>query len=135
MQSRNPWTDLDEYFNDALENFRAEYAGSARRFAIDVEEDDAKYTIEADLPGIEKDCVRVTLHDRMLTIQVRDEGRSEKKEKNYVCKERWEGSASRTVTLPLATDEKDIEAGLRNGILKIEVKKHPESRTKKIDIH
>lgn len=129
-----PWSDLDDVFSEMLTNFKSEIRGKGGRFALDVEELDDKYVVEAEMPGVEKKNLDVTLQDRLLTIKVNESGQSEKKERNFVCKERWEGSSSRSITLPLATDSESVDANLKDGVLKVTVKKQAASRTKKIEI-
>ena len=128
------WSDIDEVFNDMLSNFKTNVAANGRTFALDVEEQDDRYVVEAEMPGAEKKNVDVTLQDHLLTIKLNEKGESEKKERNYVRKERWEGSASRSIGLPLSADSEAVEATLKDGMLKVVVKKLPASKTKKIAV-
>ncbi len=131
--SVRPWSDFEEFFTEMLPAFKSEAVGKGQ-FAIDVEELNDRYVIEAELPGVDKKNLEVTLQDRLLTIKVDESGQSEKKERNFVRKERWEGMASRSVMLPMAANSDGVEANLKDGILKVSVKKQPENGTKKIAI-
>lgn len=126
--------DLDDLFNEMLGNYKTDVVGEGRRITLDIEELNDKYVVEAEMPGIEKKNLDVTLHDRLLTIKVNESGQTEKKERNYVCKERWEGTASRSITLPYAADSDDVDAQLKDGVLRIVVKKQIENKTKKIQV-
>jgi len=126
-----PPLDIDDMFSDMLANFRGT---NGNRFALDVEELDDRYVVEAEMPGVDKKDVDVILQDHLLTIRLNEKGESEKKDKNYVCKERWEGSASRSLALPFSADGEAVDAALKDGVLKVTVKKLPASRTKKIAV-
>ncbi len=131
------WTDVDDIFdtfNDMLSRFKTDVALNGRTFALDVEEQEDRYVIEAEMPGAEKKNVDVTLQDHLLTIKLNEKGESEKKARSFVRKERWEGSASRSITLPLSADSDMVDATLKDGMLKVVVKKMPASKTKKIAV-
>lgn len=128
-----PWTDIEDLFSDLIPSFKSDALGKGT-FALDVEEKDDKYIVEAELPGVVKGNLDVTLEDKLLTIKVNDAGESEKKGRNFVRKERWEGSASRSIMLPFAADSDGVEANLKDGVLKINVKKQAPSKTKKIAV-
>ena len=133
-QVARPSFDIEDMFNELLANFPGGAPANGNRFALDVEELDDRYIVEADMPGADKENVDVTLQDHLLTIKLNEKGESEKKEKNYVYKERWEGSATRSVTLPFSADSEAVDATLKDGVLKVTVKKLPASRTKKIAV-
>ncbi|NLF24378.1 MAG: Hsp20/alpha crystallin family protein [Deltaproteobacteria bacterium] len=109
-------------------------AATRRGFPIDVIEEDKRYIIEASVPGINKDEIEVSLEDNNLTIQIRQGSKTEHSDKNYVCRERWSGIASRTVSLPFTSGEGDVEASLKDGVLTLVVNKAPEKQVKKISI-
>ncbi|MDH4260319.1 MAG: Hsp20/alpha crystallin family protein [Gammaproteobacteria bacterium] len=91
--------------------------------AVDIKETETEYLVEAELPGIRRQDVKVTLEDRMLTIE--GERRQEKEvkgEKTYRV-ERLYGSFCRSFMLPENVDEKAIRAESKDGILDIHVPK------------
>jgi HSP20 family protein len=110
-------------------------AGSGRVFpAIDVTEDDKRYRVTAELPGIKKEDVTVELQEGALTI--RGEKREEREEKNeqrrYV--ERSYGTFSRTFSLPPDTDGDRIQASFENGVLTLEIPKVEQRKPRTVDI-
>ncbi len=131
---RNLLADVENMMNEAFRDFGTEIIPNGGRFAVDVEEQQDKYVVEAELPGVDKKDVNVTLHDRSLTIQINQSGEKEKKEKTYVCKERWTGSSARTIALPEAGSDEGVEAALKDGVLHVTVRKQPNVKTKRISV-
>src|ERR1041385_6352550 len=78
--------------------------------AIDVVAEKDNVVVKADLPGLTKDDISVTLQDNYLTIRGEKKHESEQKEANYFLSERVSGSFTRTIELPLAVDAGKIEA-------------------------
>ena len=90
---------------------------------VDIKETETEYLVEAELPGVRREDVKVTLEDRMLTIE--GERRQEKEvkgEKTYRV-ERLYGSFCRSFMLPEYVDENAIRAESKGGILDIHVPK------------
>ncbi len=137
LQNHAPrsWIGIDELFNELVNSANGDVIGQGRGFPMDVEELDDKYIIQADIPGVDKSDINITVLDRLLSVQVKNSCSEEKKEKNYVCCERRSGLATRSITLPLAADENDVDAKLKDGVLTLTVKKQPEAKTKQIKIN
>ena len=102
--------------------------------AIDVVEEKDSFLIRADLPGLSKDNVSVTLQDNCLTIKGEKKHESETKEANYYRRERVSGSFSRTIKLPSTVDAKRIDAQFKDGVLHVRLPKTEEAKPKQIDI-
>ncbi|MBT9140979.1 MAG: 18 kDa heat shock protein [Dehalococcoidia bacterium] len=100
---------------------------SPETFKIDVQENEKEYIVEAELPGIKKKDIDVSLNDGRLNIMVTKKEETDKKDKNYIHRERRLISMSRNVFLR-DSDAKGIQAKLEEGLLIITVPK-----TEKID--
>jgi len=102
--------------------------------AMDVHEDDTRYTVTVELPGTRKEDVQVELSEGMLTI--RGEKKSEREEtkerRRYV--ERSYGSFSRSFTLPGDANAERLDASFKDGILTITIPKTEESKPKRVAI-
>jgi HSP20 family protein len=102
--------------------------------AVDVKEEDKRYLITADLPGVDPKDVDVTLLDGVLTIKgERTEEKKEEKE-GYRRVERFSGSFYRRFVLPDTADMDKIKACAKNGVLEIEIAKSKEVQSKKIKV-
>ena len=122
---------LDDFFTGSWPIQRS-LAGDT--FKIDIQDNDTEYTIEAELPGVKKEDVEITLNDGRLNISVKKEEVSENKSKKYIHRERKYAQMSRSILLADADDE-DIKAKLEEGVLTIQVpKKQHEDTSKRIMI-
>lgn len=90
--------------------------------ACDIVESDEQYTIMADLPGMDKEQVKLTLKDRVLKIEGTRELYLENDE---VLKreERAQGSFIRSFSIPDHADSSSIDATFKNGVLTIKISK------------
>ena len=117
------------------ERFR-DFWGPGRGFApaVDVTEDDERYTVTAELPGAKKEDVTVELHEGVLTIrgEKRDERSGEDEQVRW--SERVHGSFARSFSLPPNADPNRVSARFDNGVLTVEVDKREESKPKVIRI-
>jgi HSP20 family protein len=102
--------------------------------AVDLSEDDAKYVVTVEVPGVKKDDVSVEAHENVLTI--RGEKRSEREEKKEQARyvERRYGAFTRSFTLPANAAADRINASFKDGVLRIELPKTEESKPRVISI-
>ncbi len=100
--------------------------------AVDVRMDDEKIVLVCDLPGMSKDDVEITLHERVLTIK--GERKFESKENERVLLGRAYGSFSCSYTLPEGVDDEKLTADLAQGVLTVTVPKHPETKPRRIAV-
>ena len=107
---------------------------STDKFKVDLQNNEKEYVIDADLPGINKEDIKITLEDDHLTIgfEKKSEKTEEDKDKNYVHKERSYQSMQRRFYLPNANGE-EVKAELENGVLNIVIPK-VEDKRKQIEI-
>lgn len=120
---------VDSFFNAPMETNVFESS-----FKLDVAEDDDKFLVEAEMPGIDKDSIDIDFDRGQLTLTVNSHTENTDEKKNYIHKERKSTRMTRTMYFG-DIDEKNIQAKLENGILEIEIPKRKEEKTnKKIEI-
>jgi HSP20 family protein len=104
--------------------------------AVDIEEDDKEYTIKAELPGVRKEDVRVTVESGVLTISgERKEEREEKEEKKkYHRIERFYGTFTRSFTPPEGVAGDKVSAESKDGILRVHLPKDEKAMPRSIDV-
>ncbi len=90
---------------------------------IDISEDENSINVSAEIPGVKKENIKITLQDNILTIEGEKKKDSEQKEKNFFRSERMFGSFKRSFTLPEEVDYDSIEAKFEDGMLRIQMKK------------
>jgi HSP20 family protein len=104
--------------------------------SIDVAETDKEIVITAEMPGLERKDVEISVEDDVLTI--RGEKQVEKQQddnnKNYHLSERSYGVFLRVLQLPAGIDPSKIQAAMSNGVLKITIPKPARSEAKKIEV-
>ena len=121
--------DFDDWFDfrmpklpDIDKNLYGRHAKNIMK--TDVKENGDKYEVAVDLPGFDKNDVKVELRDGYLTIGAQKAVNKENKDEGkYLRKERYEGSVSRTFYVGEDVTEKDINASYKNGVLTLELPK------------
>lgn len=103
--------------------------------AADIVENADNFVVTAELPGMKKDDIKVTLQNNVLTISGEKKKEEESKEGTYHRVERSYGSFVRTFELPATVDPSRIKADYTDGILYVELPKSEEARPREITIN
>ena len=90
---------------------------------IEISEDKDNINVVAEIPGVKKDDIKITLQDNILTVEGEKKKELEQKEKNFFRSERMYGSFKRCFTLPNLVDSDKVDAKFENGMLNIQLKK------------
>jgi len=131
-----PWT-LVGRLQRHLDRTLGEFADSANVSwipRVDVHEEDQRFVVTADLPGVEGKDIEITADKGVLTIK--GERRSEKKSARDAFErvERASGSFLRRFTLPESADAEAIKATHVNGVLEVTIPKVPQQQPRRITI-
>jgi HSP20 family protein len=104
--------------------------------SIDVTETDKEIEITAELPGLERKDVDISIEDDLLTIrgEKKVETKQEDKDKNYHVSERSYGVFYRVIQLPPGVDPGKIQATMSKGVLKVAIPKPAGVQPKKIEV-
>ncbi len=132
LEPWRPFRELEEDIRETLD----EFFHRGRRFprftgefepAIEVYEKGDDLIVKADVPGVKKEDLSVSVTEDTVTIKGEIKKDEEVKEKDYYCRERVYGSFSRTVDLPIEVDAQTAKATYKNGVLTLTLpKKKPE---------
>ena len=127
---------FDDLFDDMFPSFNTRNTALMK---TDIREKDGKYLLDIDLPGYQKEDIKISIFNGNLTISAEHNESNEEKDAkgNILRKERYSGSCSRTFYVGDAIKESDIHASFTNGILTIDFPsetKKQEEETKYIDI-
>lgn len=132
---------LQDEMNSLLESFfgrtalgEPEPAGFMWGPRVDIHETEGAFVVEAELPGLTKDDIKLSVHESTLTLEGEKRLEEEKKGKNWHRQERSYGKFQRSFTLPSAVDSGKIAATFKNGVLTIELPKSEAARPKEIPI-
>ncbi|HTQ79227.1 MAG TPA: Hsp20/alpha crystallin family protein [Thermoanaerobaculia bacterium] len=135
----NPWN----AFNRALLPFFGgeptnadEQETTVRSWAprVDILENDDAFQVTAELPGVKKEDVEITVENNVLSLKGERKFEKDLNKENYHRIERVYGSFARAFTLPTRVAQDRVEAKFDNGLLMITIPKVAEARPKKIEI-
>ena len=93
------------------------------QLAIDVYQDDKKIVIKSTIAGVKPEDLKISLHNDLLTIRGIRDGGTEVADENYLYRECYWGSFSRSIILPAEVDPKKVKAEIENGVLTISLYK------------
>lgn len=123
--SRDSLFDFDRFFDQfypssQLKSVNADFF----KPHIDVKEKKDSYEITADLPGVKKENIAVSVDNGILKIEANtEEEKTEEEEGKVIYKERRSGKFLRSFNLGANVSQGDIKAGFENGVLKLSVPK------------
>ncbi len=92
-----------------------------RTFRVDMLDRDKELVVRAELPGVEKDDIEVTISGDRLMIEAEREFEEEEKKETFYRHEMGYGQMMRTIVLPVDIDLEHIEAELKDGILSVKL--------------
>ncbi len=138
-----PWrlSDVEKMFEEWVEDFRSRpfprlwrpAFGRLRTIsldvpAMDVYEEKDEWIVKAEIPGLSKDDIDITLDGNTLTIKGEKKKEEEIKEENYYRCERTFGAFSRSIELPAEVKTDKVNASFKNGVLEIRLPKTEEAK-------
>lgn len=128
--------DMDDMFNRfMMRPFLRERAEAGPQIRMDVREADDRYLVNAEIPGANKDDIRVTVEGNRVSISAEVKQEKEDKEGERVIRcERSYGMASRSFTLAEEIDQNQVQARYNNGLLELTLPKKPGSPRREISI-
>lgn len=103
--------------------------------ALDVYEDKDNVFVKAELPGMKKEEIDVSLHDNALTISGERKVEKKHEEAENYRSERFFGRFTRSVTLPVPVETDKVKASYKDGILTITLPKSEKAKPKQIEVN
>lgn len=122
-------TIFNRFLNDDFDGF-FNLGNRGQMPATNVVENDNEFEIEIASPGMEKDDFKISVENNLLSISSERENKKEEKEKNYTRREFSYGAFCRSFTLPKSVNVDAIKASYEKGVLKINLPKKEEDKTK-----
>lgn len=115
--------------------FKWDFSSGSFSPRINVFEDEKNLNIEAEIPGMEKNDVKVMLHNDVLTISGERKKETKEEKENYFHLESCYGAFNRSINLPVEVDSERVEASFKNGLLKIQLPKtNPKDISRTVEI-
>jgi HSP20 family protein len=103
-------------------------------YDVDIYSDDDHIFLEAELPGLGKEDVDVRVENGTLTIAGKKTHETIEKDHVHHLQERYYGSFSRSFTLPTTVDAKNVEAKMKDGVLRVILSKQEQVKAKRIEV-
>ncbi len=127
--------ELDRLFETPVTQWaRASGFLSGATPALDVHEDKDNYVVKAELPGMKKEDIDVSLHDGVLNISGERKSEETTEKTTVYRSERFFGRFQRTVKLPATVSADKIKAQYKDGVLTVTLPKAEEAKPKQIDV-
>ena len=135
MARFDPFRDMNDYFKGFM--LRPVFQGldAEPEIKLEVSETDKAYTVKADVPGMKKEDIQVSIDGNQVSITAEVKREKEEKEGNKLVRsERYYGKQFRSFTLAHDIDEAKSEAEYSDGVLKLTLLKKAGAETKKLAI-
>ena len=125
---------MNRLMNDFFRSFEPTQARGDWTPSVDISETEAELVVKAEVPGLSKDDLNVTVAGNLLTI--RGEKKDERKEARgtWTMVERRYGRFERAIPLPSSVDTEKAQAEFKNGVVTITLPKTEEARGRRIPI-
>lgn len=127
-------TGIDDLFRGFFAPVRRE-VDSPVSIKVDVTENDKGYVVHAEIPGVRKEDIHVTIEGNQISIAAEVKRETEKKEGERVLRsERYAGAVYRSFVLPAELDESASQAKYEHGVLELTLAKKPQVAGRKLAI-
>ena len=132
----DPFRDINQVFNRYSPNARSGAEARDKDWSplIDIYEAGDKFIVRAELPGVDKDAVSVSIDDSVLTIKGTKQFAEAKEGEKWKRVEAQYGEFTRRFTLPDEVDEENVSAAYKNGVLELSIPKVEPKKVKMIDV-
>lgn len=134
LAKQSPFKDLEAFYDRFFPTSNGFLSFDENQWSpmVDIDEDDKEYTVKAELPEVEKDDIKVSINNHILTLT--GERKYEKSDKKHHRTERFYGQFARSFSLPENVDEQSIKAEHKNGMLYLHLVKKPADAVKSINV-
>lgn len=131
----DPFSDIDDLFKGFFVRPMAFEGQPQMQIKMDVKENDGAYTVHADIPGVKKEDIHVTIEGNQVSISAEVKKEKEEKQGEKVLRsERYYGKVARSFTLAQDVDEAKAQAKYADGVLELTLPKKAVSSAKKLAI-
>ena len=130
----DPFRNIDELLGDFPMMLPRRGIAAMPRFRMDVAEDDKNFLVKADIPGVNKDDIKVEIDGNQVTLSVEIKEEKEASGAGMLCRERQYGQQYRSFTLPQEVDDTKAQAKYENGVLQLTLPKKAGTSRKQLAI-
>lgn len=135
-----PWPLVDHWAREVEQTLSGDFSASAAidrtalTPAVDIQEENGRFVVRADMPGVAAKNIEVSAEDGMLTIRGTRSTQDRVSNEGFEYVERLTGTYLRRFTLPEAAQPETIRARYTDGVLEIAIPKQPRVEPKRITV-
>ncbi|MDA8127414.1 MAG: Hsp20/alpha crystallin family protein [Betaproteobacteria bacterium] len=131
----DPFGDIDDLFKGFFVRPALLENQPQMQIKMDVKENDGVYTVHADIPGVKKEDIQVSIEGNQVSISAETKTEKEEKKGEKVLRsERYFGKVARTFTLGHDIDEAKAQARYTDGVLELTLPKKASAASKKLAV-
>jgi len=135
VKKADPFFDIVNLFEGLNNVVKGGDIDFQKSFVSNIREEDDKYVVDIEAPGMSKDDISIEVDNGFLTISGKRELKNETKKEDYIVIESSFGSFERKFKLPKNVDLENIDAKFENGLVELVIPKNEEkSSVKKIEL-
>lgn len=134
MSRFDPFGNIEDFFRQMSLSPSWSAWDNAPSIRLDISEDDKNYMVEADLPGVKKEDIKVSIEGNQVTVSAETKQEKEERTKDMLRSERHVGQQYRSFTLPNDVDDAKAQAKYENGVLHLTLPKKNAGGRKQISI-
>jgi len=134
----DPFEDIDDLFKGVFlrpMRLESQEAGQGVRIKMDVKEDEKAFTVHAEVPGVKKEDIHVSIDGNQVSITAEVKREKEDRQGERVLRtERYYGKVQRTFTLGQDVDQDSAVARYENGVLELTLPKKASSAQRRLTV-
>jgi len=130
----DPFRSIEEFMREFPVSSSLRSIDPERAIRLDVSETDQAYTVKADMPGLKKEDIKVSVEGNRVAISATIQEEKEEKAGGTLYSERFSGTQYRSFSLPQEVDDTRTEAKYQDGVLHLTLPKKPGTAHKQISV-
>ena len=123
-----------DFFRNMLRPTRLDLETTEPEIRLDLKETDKAYMVHAEIPGVRKEDIDVSIDGSLVSIRAEIKREKEEKGETMLRSERYYGAMTRSFTLATEVDEKAATAKYSDGVLELTLPKKPGGTTRRLQI-
>ena len=123
-----------DFFRNMLRPIPYDLEATAPESRLDLKETDKAYNVHAEIPGVKKEDIEVSIDGNVVSIRAEVKQEKEEKGETMLRSERYYGSVARSFTLATDVDEKTATASYTDGVLELTLPKKAGSASRRLQV-
>jgi len=140
MATVNRWDPFEDHLDELFKGFfvrpvRVDPSQEANRIRVDVKEDDKSYVVHAEIPGVKKEEIQVSIEGNQVAISAEVKRQKDEKQAEKTLRtERYYGKVYRAFSLGQDVDQEQAQARYENGVLELTLPKRAAASTRRVTV-